>query len=297
MNQRRPVTGNDAPASEAGTLTDRVDRVHPVSHLWWFFGLAFAITWITWWPVAFDIVPDAAELPLLGVGVFGPILAAAIVVKFTGGSWRQWLQIGVRPRPARRWLLVPFALALVVLGLSTVTGLALGHDLELPDLADDGTPIELPLVYLINLVFLILWGGGQEEPGWRGFALPRLLERLGATSASLVLGAAWAAWHLPLFAMDDTNQAGTGFAPYAIGTLGLSILFTWLHLETHGSVIIAALFHGVVNANSLLDPIADPSTAQQWAEAGVLVAVATLFIAIHGINLQRHTDTASGARP
>jgi membrane protease YdiL (CAAX protease family) len=34
----------------------------------------------------------------------------------------------------------------------------------------------------------------SEEIGWRGFALPRLTERLGLRKASLVLGILWAAW-------------------------------------------------------------------------------------------------------
>ena len=46
---------------------------------------------------------------------------------------------------------------------------------------------------------LLLCGPLGEEPGWRGFALPRLQARHGPLAASFWLGLLWAGWHLPLW--------------------------------------------------------------------------------------------------
>jgi len=90
-----------------------------------------------------------------------------------------------------------------------------------------------------------------EEPGWRGFALPRLQQRPGPLVGTLVLGLLWALWHLPLFLFDPGyGGVGTGFAgfmvPYAtfvLGTLALTVIFTWVFNNTHGSLLLVMLLH------------------------------------------------------
>jgi membrane protease YdiL (CAAX protease family) len=59
-----------------------------------------------------------------------------------------------------------------------------------------------------GLVAALFIGSLQEELGWRGYALPRLLSRWGGVRASLVLGAAWACWHIPLYGLDGADPNG-----------------------------------------------------------------------------------------
>ena len=75
-----------------------------------------------------------------------------------------------------------------------------------------------------------------EEPGWRGFALPRMLRGQGALAASLVLGAIWAAWHLPLGLVGDLTRLWHGER----------VRRRWCSPgsgRTPGSVLLAILMH------------------------------------------------------
>jgi hypothetical protein len=86
-----------------------------------------------------------------------------------------------------------------------------------------------------------------EELGWRGYALPRLAERLGLGSASLVLGAIWALWHLPLFYLAGADKFGQSFVPYLLQVTTLSVAMAWLYWRTHMSLLLVMLMHASVN--------------------------------------------------
>jgi membrane protease YdiL (CAAX protease family) len=90
-----------------------------------------------------------------------------------------------------------------------------------------------------------------EEIGWRGFALPRLQSRQSALASSLVLGAVWALFHLPIFFAHGDSVLGSqnSMNPLAflIDVLAGAILMTWLFNNTHGSLLIAYLYHAAVN--------------------------------------------------
>src|SRR5690606_25377036 len=53
--------------------------------------------------------------------------------------------------------------------------------------------------YLPVLVVGIILGPLWEEPGWRGFALPRLQRQYGPLAGTVTLGLLWSLWHLPAF--------------------------------------------------------------------------------------------------
>ncbi|MGE0556367.1 MAG: CPBP family glutamic-type intramembrane protease [Gemmatimonadales bacterium] len=140
-----------------------------------------------------------------------------------------------------------------------------------------GTPLGIAAALAIG--HLIDEGGTLEELGWRGFALPRLLEILGSPiGASLALGLGWWAWHLPREL--PTVLAGGLSAGFAGGQLwflalcvALSLLSTWGYLATGGSALPGVLIHGGSNLWSK----ALGATVNPWAGTDVRTVVVILL--------------------
>jgi membrane protease YdiL (CAAX protease family) len=121
----------------------------------------------------------------------------------------------------------------------------------------DGLTLATWLAYPKWFLLIIFVGGPLlEEPGWRGFALPRLQARFGPLAGALILAFFWAAWHYPQYMMPDwAAQNGgfnlTGVTVFTLGVFPLTIILTWVFNNTRGSLLIAVLAHASIDAFSL----------------------------------------------
>jgi membrane protease YdiL (CAAX protease family) len=184
--------------------------------------LAYGISWLLWVPAL--LAGGAAGAVLLQAGVFGPAVAAGLVVWWSGGSVRAWLRPLLRWRvPARYW---GYAIGLPVMLALSVDGVlaALGEQLH-PERLGPATASWLAFVVLGTPV-----AGLQEELGWRGFALDRLQAHHSPLRATVLLGLIWGLWHLPLY--------GIGILAPAL----FAVPFTWLWNRT-GSLLLCAVLH------------------------------------------------------
>jgi membrane protease YdiL (CAAX protease family) len=112
-----------------------------------------------------------------------------------------------------------------------------------------------------------------EEVGWRGYALPRMASASGFARAGLVLGLIHASWHLPLFYFPGHVLFGQSFLSYLLLVTALSVVFTWLYLNTGGSLLLATLFHSAWNQTTGL-------VRTQLSEPGNPLALDTQLISI-----------------
>lgn len=233
-----------------------------------------------WLILVFAGAPSVAAVVVTLVqrgGAFGRLMA----------RWRPWGRDADRARALRCYAAILVASGLMMLWYYRAGTRAAAPDaLAFRDAALGTAP--LAIAAKLFLGHLTDEGGTFEELGWRGFALPLLLERLGSPlKASLALGVIWHAWHLPrevpaLMAGVPLGTFVAGQAWFLALTVGLSVLATWAFLETGGSVLPAVLIHGGTNvwSKALAEPLypslswpVDPRTAVVLALAAVVLAV------------------------
>lgn len=257
-----------------GRLQEAIQR-HPLGA---FFGIAFAITWV-YEVVVFGLL--GAETIMWSIpATFGPAIAAVVVTHAVEGrrGLRGFAGRLVLWRVNVRWYLV----ALVLMPAVAVAGYVF-----MPDAKQnvDGGALAIVGTYLSMLVILMVLGGGQEEPGWRGFALPRMQERWHPLTASVLLGVIWGVWHLPLFVfLKDYDNADPGFLNIAAMfvvftacyTVGLSVILAWLVNNARGSILLAMLAHGSVNAATNFAPETALPLMVSFMAMGVLALIVAL---------------------
>jgi uncharacterized protein len=204
--------------------------------------LTFGLTWSVW-------VPRAAGV---SVGTLGqlwtwmPAVAAIMAAALTGGreAVRDLLGRLVRWRVAWWWypvvILGPAAFSAIVAGGYVLAGASWQQA------APAAFRLSIPALALF-FALLILTDGLGEELGWRGFALPRLLQRWPPVTASVILGLVWAVWHLPLLWTEDASLYGYPVWLLVLDICAKSILFTWVFVRTRESVLIAVLLHASTN--------------------------------------------------
>lgn len=235
-----------------------------------FFALALALSWAAFIPYMYD--PENS-IPWF---TFGPAAAAILTARLVSGTpeVRAVLAAVLRWKVNVIWYIVaigfPFLAQYISAIMNPLFGSAAPDWHAIPSIAEI-----LPAVAL----FLVFSGPLGEEIGWRGYALPLLLERYSALNASLILGSVWAVWHLPLILVGDFTSSGA-FMPVIA-----AIVFTWVFQNSAGSVVIAIILHAS-NQNSvryLGRVFEDADRAQhQWIAVFVWIFFAILILGVHG---------------
>lgn len=234
-----------------------------------------------WGLVAFASDGTPSQFALIP-GAFGPPLAATVLVAASDRGLRPWLAARFRWRLAPRWYLLALGLPLLLVGAIAGGVVLAGGTLD-PSVLGRRLP-----TYPILLLFTALLSGGQEELGWRGFAQPHLETRFDGLTASLLVGALWALWHLPLFPLGLARNATGSFAIYAALVLAFAVVLAGLTHASGGSILPAILLHAGVNTSGALVPASAAALEQiplalDLATTAGIVALAIATVALGGV--------------
>ena len=216
-------------------------------------------------------------VPILGA--FAPGIAAIVVSGLTSGEPGVRALLGKlgRWRVGWGWYLValglPFAEDALAAGFATVTG----------SFSAARMPPVLPILPAMWVVFLFAAG---EELGWRGFALPHLSGRRSAIVASLMVGTLQAVWHWPVILLPHQYLSDVPVLPWSVFVLSEAIIFTWIFINTGGSVLMCALYHGCSNLGMILYSAIDPAVAP-WFKCSTSALVALGAVVWAGTDLTR----------
>ena len=230
-----------------------------------FFVLTYALSWAFFIPAVLTNHP-ALFLP----GVFAP---AIVALALSGGGYRELLGRMFQWRTGLRWY--AFALFYILAVKLTAAGI---HRVITGAWPRFGTTPWFIMIIAIAFSTPVQSG---EELGWRGYALPRLAERLGYPVASLLLGVIWAVWHLPQFFLPGADTLGQSFPLFFLQVTAMSVALAWLYLRTNGSLLMTMLMHAAANNTKDVVPSQVIGATNAFALSTSLVAwlsVALLWI-------------------
>ncbi|WP_022887557.1 CPBP family intramembrane glutamic endopeptidase [Glaciibacter superstes] len=227
------------------------------------------------WVAASLMGTDVTTWPaflVFGLGASGPSLAA-LVMRVIGGRQRE-----PRARLAPPWLWFPAAIVLGAMPAFSASLLAepSGFWQRITESITDqisgsGGPLLFVILYLIA-------GPLSEEFGWRGYVQPRIRQALTPLTTSVIIGLAWAAWHVPLFFLNGTTQSRIGFftlqgAMFLLTMIPLSVTFLYVSETLRGGVWAAITIHFANNVALTFAP------APSAADSALVLATAMLLAA------------------
>ena len=222
---------------------------------WTYFGATFLWSWGLCGVLIFTDLTRAPVLSalILILVMIGPGLTGILFTLWTRSEseisdyWHRVIDIKRLTLP---WLAVALGIPFIFqLMAGAIDGLTGGIGLQWGDSA--AAFVENPVNQVLTVCILTLVPF-FEELGWRGYAQDLLEKKRSALGASLILGCVWSLWHLPASFVPGTYQAGLGigtleFWLHCVGIVVLSVVVSWIYINTGRSILIMVVFHAMIN--------------------------------------------------
>ncbi len=231
------------------------------------FGVSFACQWLAAFIMRvnfnYEVILFAALSSLIAAYVFSSIYHPR---KGAANLMSSLKQVSIK----NPWLWIGFFLPFILQSVAALISLILeGHDWVRLG------PINLALL-IAYYPFIFFFGGGlNEEPGWRGFAVPNMQRRYSPLVAGLIIGIIWSVWHFPLHVRVDFLGGIVSFPFRFVYNVPLGVLFSWLYNRSNGNLFACILLHASYNSASTISGLNIPLISI------VLMIIFTVFVAVH----------------
>lgn len=244
-----------------------------------FYVTTFAVTWL-FWALAIMFNEGGSLYLFMFLGLIAPATVAIVTVLTSkSDALKQDLKRKLisfyRLKPVNIFLAIVVFAAIV--GVSILLSLAFGGSAAQFSFTDDfsfsiGGASALLTILLASVI---------EEVGWRGYGEDSVAAYHSWFTESIIFGAVWACWHLPLFWIPGTYQCGLRemglvyMLNFLISIVPLGFITTWVYVKNNRSMLASIIFHLFVN--TMQEKIAmTPET--KCIESFVVLAVAVIIV-------------------
>ena len=223
-------------------------------------------------------LPGMAYLPASALMGFVPAIAALLLVHRQRGvesavAFLKSTFLYERSRGAG-WILVALLFMPVVCVLEFGVLRLTGSGVPIPQIE----PIQAIFYFIAFFIAAI-----GEELGWQGYAYPGLRTGQTILGSALILGIVWALWHLVPFV--EMGRSTSWIFWHLMGTILLRLIIVWLFENTGQSILIAVVFHTMINLSLALFPNAG-SFYDPFVTIIILATAIGLISAINHFSLQ-----------
>ena len=171
---------------------------------------------------------------LFVIGGFSPTIASFVVLKRNNKikNFKEWIKSIFDVKHSLK------TYALVILFLVIYFGIGcLLNDFKL------GMPIYLQFL----LVIATLFGGGNEEAGWRMILQPELEKKFNFNISTLITGVIWWLWHFPIFYIKGSPNETLNYLIFGVMCIALAYALAAVRKISSG-VFPCVLLHSAINS-------------------------------------------------
>lgn len=254
----------------------------------------FTLTYIIFWVGGYLIYPIMSSLlatvgnniflwilvyAILLIPAFGPFISAIIVIRITEGKdgLKIFIQQLTKFRVKLYWYAIVFLIPFLSYTLPKLILFLFGYSIE--ELWFNNISWSINGIFILDLCI----AGLAEEPGWRGYAVPRLNQKFNPIITSVIIGVVWAFWHFPFYMSGVRSMQS--FPGFLIIVIALSFIYTWIYVNTK-SLPLVILFHAFHNICSGIFSNF-PGT---FYIALVYIVIVIIILKLYGSNLKINSE-------